>query len=109
MSGTVLSPVVADRKFFERFPHRRHRIRIAARNEIEHARRKGVLTAPIPDGCRGHIGVMSDGCGRLRSVIGALLEGADCDMSEADAIGAFALLRRQDDALLVAWANGRRA
>ncbi|MCP2083944.1 UNVERIFIED_ORG: hypothetical protein J2W74_005209 [Methylorubrum zatmanii] len=97
MSG-VLSPRQADLMFFRRFPGRLHRIRIAARSEIEHASQKGALALPTPAGFRAHIGVARNGRGRLQYAVGILCEGADCDMAEAEARDAFALLLRQDGA-----------
>ncbi|MCP1551645.1 MULTISPECIES: hypothetical protein [Methylorubrum] len=103
----VLTPAEADRRFFQRFTDRRHRVRVAARSEIETASREGRLTAAIPDGYRAHVGVMLLSRGALQFAIGVLAEGADCDMTEREARGAFALLFRQDDAQLIAWAAER--
>lgn len=103
MSAPV-SLAEADRRFFLRFPARRYRIRIAARSELEQARRSGALTAPIPEGYRAHVGIKALEHGKLHRVIGVLAEGADCDMTEREARGAYGLLYRQDDAQLTAWA-----
>lgn len=106
--SALLSLAEADRRFFLRFPARRHRIRIAARGELETARLKGVLTAPIPEGYRAHVGIKALEHGSLHRVIGVLAEGADCDMTEREARGAYGLLYRQDDAQLTAWAADRQ-
>lgn len=98
-----------DFRFFRRFPDRRHRIRIAAQNELETARSKGVLTAPIPEGYRAHVGLKFDGRGGLHRAIGALPEGTDCDASERDARAAYYSLFIQRDSHLVALAEARRA
>lgn len=94
----ALSPRQADLMFFRRLSHRLHRIRIAARSEIEHASQKGALALPVPAGFRAHIGVAHNGRGRLQYAVGILREGADCDMPEDDARDAFALLLHQDGA-----------
>lgn len=96
---------VADFRFFRRFPERRHRIRVAAHRELEAARHKGVLTAPIPDGYRAHVGLKFDGRDGLHRAIGALPEGSDCDASEADARAAYYSLFAQSDAHLLALAG----
>lgn len=101
----VLSPAEADRRFFRRLAHRRHRIRIAGRCEIETARQKGTLTVTPPEGFRIFVGTRSDGRGRLWFVVGIMRSDCDTDMDEADARGAFDLLSRQDDAKLTAWAT----
>ncbi|WP_411904208.1 hypothetical protein [Methylorubrum thiocyanatum] len=104
----VLSPAEADRRFFRRLAHRRHRIRIAGRCEIETARQKGALTVTPPEGFRIFVGTRSDGRGRLWFVVGIMRSDCDTDMGEADARGAFGLLSRQDDTKLTAWVSGKR-
>lgn len=94
----ALPPAEADRRFFRRFPLRRHRIRVAGRYEIETARQKGALTVTPPDGFRAFVGTRSNGRGGLWFVIGILRSDSDTDMAEADARDAFALLLRQDGA-----------
>lgn len=92
----VRTPREADVMFFRRFSRRLHRIRVAARSEIEDAHQKGALALLVPEGFRAHIGVARNGRGRLQYAIGVLREGADCDMPETDARDALTLLLRQD-------------
>lgn len=95
MTGRVLSPAEADRRFFERFPHRSHRIRVASINETVAARRRGALTMDPPDNFRPFIGIRSEGVGRLHYAIGHLRDDCDTDMAEGDAGSCFELLLRQ--------------
>ena len=41
-----------DRRFFERFPERRHRVRIAARAEVENLRAAVRRPLHLPEGCQ---------------------------------------------------------
>ena len=80
--------VASDQKFFERFPHRRYRVRLAGRAEIEHARlATGIeIKKPLPG--FAHYTVVTnikDGV-RLRFFIVGR-EGCDSDMSESQARG----------------------
>lgn len=96
MTGRVLSPAAADRKFFERFAHRNHRIRVAAQAETITARRRGLITIDPPAGFRAFVGVRSDGFGRFHYAIGHLRDDCDTDMDEGDACDCFDLLLKQD-------------
>lgn len=102
-----LTPAQADHRFFARFTHRYHRIRIAARCEVEAARRKQALTVSAPEGYRAFIGTKLIPPGGLTFVIGILRDDCDTDMGEEDACKAFRLLRKQNDAQLTAWAAER--
>jgi hypothetical protein len=103
-----LTPAQADRRFFGRFTHRYHRIRVAARCEVEAARRKRALTVSAPEGFRAFIGTKLVPPVGLTFVIGILRDDCDTDMDEEDARKAFRLLRKQSDAQLAAWAAGRQ-
>lgn len=79
----------ADRKFFERFPHRQHRLRLAGRAEIEYEAVMADESNELPPGCRRYAVVknIADGS-RLRAiVIGD--EGWDVDCSEHEALERF--------------------
>lgn len=93
----VLTPFEADRRFFERFTGRTHRIRVAARAEAAFARKGGLLTMDPPDGFRPYVGVRAEGFGRFHYAIGHLRADADADMAESDACDCFDLLLKQGD------------
>jgi hypothetical protein len=80
----------ADKKFFERFPDRRHRVRLAHKAEVEAgAVVNGMNPTRLPDEFKHFVAVksLSADC-RLRvSFIG--LEGAETDVSEAVAAAIF--------------------
>jgi hypothetical protein len=79
----------SDRRFFERFPHRAHRIRLASRAEIgqEELLRGAVLWAPPP--CRIFAAVRNVAPGVRLRLFTAGLEGSETDLSEAIASAAF--------------------
>jgi hypothetical protein len=84
----------ADRKFFERFPNRRHRLRVAHRAEIE----QGALVfcesvIPLPDGMIHFAAVRNVRTGfRLRVFFAGHAE-LDVDLSESAAWSVFMQLR----------------
>ena len=76
----------ADLKYFERFPHRQHRIRIASQVEIaqlEIIEGKPVL---LPDGCRVFTVVRNVAPGIRLRVFVLGIEGSDLDEASARAI-----------------------
>jgi len=79
----------ADRRFFERFSHRKHRVRLASHAEIgQHELLEG---KPIflPEGCRIFVVVRNIAPGiRLRSYTRGV-EGAETDVSESIALAIF--------------------
>jgi hypothetical protein len=79
----------SDRRFFERFPNRQHRIRLASRAEIEQEEllRGAVLWAPPP--CRIFAAVRNVAPGvRLKLMIRGV-EDAETDLDEATALAIF--------------------
>lgn len=108
MTGRAPTLAEADARFFQRFTHRYHRIRVAAQGEAVAARRQGFLTMDPPAGFRAFIGVRFEGSGRLHYAIGHLRDDADCDMGEEDATACFALLLRQDGTPHASAPIGRR-
>lgn len=90
----------ADVKFFRRRPERRHRIRLAAVEEVALARHVAGITAPIPDGIRAFIGIRRAGDGKYHRVIGFLAEGSDTDLDEWAALMAYQHFADHDDATL---------
>jgi hypothetical protein len=77
-----------DALFFERFPTREHRVRLAHRAEIEEQRIIENLP-PIPDGCRAFIAVRRVApCMRLRALVIAP-EGNETDLPESMARSIF--------------------
>jgi hypothetical protein len=102
----ALAPAVrvilrANRRFFRRFPNRKWRVRIAARAEVEEARLKGALTAPLPSGYRFFVGVRRDAKGVLSRMIGVGPDIVDCDVDEATARMMFSSLAAHDDQTLI--------
>ena len=79
----------ADRLFFERFPHRMHRVRLASQAEIE---QREILESAVlwnPPGCRIFAVVRNIAPGvRLRLMVRGL-EGAETDLSEQMATAIF--------------------
>jgi hypothetical protein len=72
----------ADRLFFERFPSRQHRVRVASQAEIEERRIVEDLP-PIPDGLRFFIAVRQIApCIRMRALVVAPRD-AETDLPEA--------------------------
>jgi hypothetical protein len=79
----------SDRRFFERFPHRKHRVRLAGRAEIEQEEllRGAALWAPPP--CRIFAAVRNVAPGiRLKLMIRGV-EGAETDPTEEMAAAIF--------------------
>ena len=91
---TVDKAIASDRRFFERWPYRRYRIRRAFAGEVEaFAETAGVEFAPVPPGYVAAIIVQALGPGvRLRQPILALRTN-DFDVSEAEAATVIAALR----------------
>jgi hypothetical protein len=78
----------ADRRFFERFPHRQHRMRIAGAAEIEHeAILNGALYAP-PGSCI-YVVVKNVAPGMRLRLLFRDPDGADTDIDEAAARAIF--------------------
>jgi hypothetical protein len=78
----------ADRRFFERFPARQHRVRLASQAEIEERRILEELP-PIPDGLRFFIAVRQIApCIRMRALLIAP-EDNETDMPEAQCRAVF--------------------
>lgn len=75
----------ADRKFFERFPHRNHLVRLATRAEIEQLAIIHCHDQTLPGGFRHYVAVRNVAPGlRVRiSIIGC--EGNDTDLPETEA------------------------
>jgi hypothetical protein len=79
----------ADRRFFERRPDRKHRVRLASRAEIEQNELLEGKPQEIPPGCRVFTIVRNVAPGaRLRLFVFAL-EGSETDLSEGIAKAAF--------------------
>lgn len=72
----------ADRLFFERFPHRQHRVRLASRAEIEQEEllRGAALWAPPP--CRIYAAVRNVAPGVRFKLMIRGVEGAETDLTE---------------------------
>lgn len=80
----------ADKKFFERFPDRRHRVRLAHKAEVEAgAVVNGVNPTRLPAEYKHFVAVkfLSPDCRMRLSFIG--LEGSETDVSEAIAAAIF--------------------
>jgi hypothetical protein len=79
----------ADRLFFERFPHRMHRVRIASRAEIEQQELIQGAVLWVAPACRIFVAVrnVAPGC-RLRLYIQGI-EGAETDLTEEVAAAIF--------------------
>jgi len=79
----------ADRLFFERFPHRMHRVRLASQAEIEQQEMLESAVLWNPPGCRVFAVVRNIAPGvRLRLMVRGL-EGAETDLSEQMAAAIF--------------------
>jgi hypothetical protein len=79
----------ADRRYFERFPHRTHRVRIASQAEI--AQYKIIDGGPVflPPRCQFFVAVRNIAPGvRLRLFVPGL-EGSETDLDEATAYAIF--------------------
>jgi hypothetical protein len=76
----------ADRKFFERFPHRQHRVRLAGRAEIEQeALLAGESPRHLPPDLNHYAIVKNVATGVRMRVIAIGEEGWDTDLSEEEA------------------------
>lgn len=97
-SPELLAINEADKRFFRRRPERSHRLRIAARAEIEEARDKlGPFDRPADPGARIFCAIRKLGCGGLYRVVGFAIDcGEPLDFSEADARTAYHVLGPQD-------------
>ncbi len=76
----------ADLKYFERFPHRQHRVRIASQVEIAQL---GIIEGKpvlLPDGCRVFTVVRNVAPGIRLRVFVLGIEGSDLDEANARAI-----------------------
>lgn len=58
----------ADERFFERFAHRRHRIRLASEHEVEIARLMGEMP-PAPPSWRLFAAIRAIGAARMRAFV----------------------------------------
>jgi hypothetical protein len=74
----------ADARFFERFPHRQHRIRVAARAEIEQDALLGALP-DIPHDFSYFMAIKNVTPGARMRLLIIGLEGSDTDISEESA------------------------
>jgi len=85
LEAAVDRVIQADRIFFERFPHRCHRVRLASRAEIEQGRIISGRNLSLPPELRYFVAVknIADGV-RLRNFIVAN-EGMETDLPEIDA------------------------
>jgi hypothetical protein len=76
----------ADRRFFERFPHRQHRVRVASPFEIEQLELingvKTIWRTKLNDGDCAYIAVKNIWQGGRMRIPFACAEGLDCDMPE---------------------------
>jgi hypothetical protein len=79
----------ADRRFFERRPDRQHRVRLTSQAEIEQiALLEGCPVAP-PSGCRIFTVVRNVAPGVRLRVYTCAMEGAETDLSEAQALAIY--------------------
>jgi hypothetical protein len=87
----------ADRKFFERFPGRRHRMRVAHRAELEQgALVLGESVIPLPDGMIHFAAVRNIRTGFRLRVFFAGNEMLDVDLSESAAWSVFMQIRTKE-------------
>ena len=75
----------ADRRFFERFPHRQHRVRLASRAEIEQVKIAGGEPMTAPPGCRLFTVVRNIAPGARMRFLVLNREGAETDLPETTA------------------------
>jgi hypothetical protein len=79
----------ADRLFFERFPHRQHRVRLASQAEIAQYELLEGQPAMPPPGCRVFTVVRNIAPGARLRLYTYGLEGAETDLSEPTARAIF--------------------
>jgi hypothetical protein len=79
----------ADRRFFERFPHRKHRVRLAS--EAELGQYKIIDGGPVflPPGCRFFVAVRNVAPGARLKLFVRGLEFSETDLSEEMALAVF--------------------
>jgi hypothetical protein len=79
----------ADRRFFERFPHRKHRIRLASRAEIAQNEFLDGQPVWLPEGLRVFTAVRNIAPGvRMRLFLRGL-EGSETDLDEQTALAIY--------------------
>jgi|ERR1700687_1154527 len=79
----------ADRRYFERFPHRQHRVRIASQAEIGQQEILEDKPLFMPPGCRVFTVVRYIAPGVRLRLFTYVLEGSETDLSEATALAIF--------------------
>lgn len=90
----------SDLRFFRRRPDRRHRLRLAARAEVQEAAIRVGLKSEIPAGFRAYCGLRQVAPGLTHRVFGYAPEGIETDVSEAEAAQAYAFLTPHNAATL---------
>ncbi|MET3844000.1 hypothetical protein [Bradyrhizobium sp. OAE829] len=86
-----------DHKFFERFPHRHYRFRLAGRVEIKCASMGGAIPNPLPASSKYYAMVVNNyAAARILMVYAIGPEGLDTDVSEAEARAYFEATNRRD-------------
>jgi hypothetical protein len=93
----------SDRVFFERFPHRSYRVRLASEAEIELAARQGKAFRGLPPGVRYYTAVHQPQPGMLVQVFPLRPADSETDLSEDEARGIF-----MDTAIGLAFAKSFR-
>ena len=89
LEGQVFCVGEADRLFFEKFPHRKHFVRLAAPAEID---RQAILDGGLPEVPQGHrffAIVRHVVPGRRLRLLTPAPEGTDTELNEGDACWAF--------------------
>jgi hypothetical protein len=79
----------ADRRFFERFPHRQHRVRLTSQAELAQNELLEGRPATPPPGCRVFTIVRNIAPGVRLRIYAFGLEGAETDLSELTARAIF--------------------
>jgi hypothetical protein len=79
----------ADRRFFERFPSRQHRVRLASQAEIKQQEILNGATLAVPTGCRIFIVIRDIAPGVRLRLFTFGLEGAETDLPETTARAIF--------------------
>ena len=79
----------SDRKFFERFGHRQHRVRVAAQCEIEQQNIMQGCSLSWPSGCQPYCVVKNIAEGVRLRLFMVGLKGADTDLNEETACAVY--------------------
>jgi hypothetical protein len=77
--------LAGDRKFFERFPHRSYRVRLASQLELAACRVVDPTWPGVPAGCSAYVAVKQIAPGIRARVFFVERAGKDTDLSEEDA------------------------